>query len=368
MPKTMLFVGCYTQAGSHSSATLPLGISSFDFDDATGRLTHLSTVTDTDNPSFLAISSDCRTLYAVNELVDRNEGLISAYRISSSGKLSYLNMQPSRGRLPAHLCLDRTERYVLAVNYGAGPVTDLPNRSLVIYPRGTEGELLAPVAKVSHSGRGPNPLRQKRSHPHSVQTTPDNRFAVVADLGIDKLVVYKFDAGTGGIELHSEVRLPPGSGPRDFVFHPRLPFAYVANELTSTMVSLPFNAAAGTLSVASAVSTLPAGVTAVNHSSGIAFGPDAHFLYVGNRGHDSIACFKIDANSGIATLASVTASGGSTPRHFAIDLSGAFLAVANQSSDCISVFCVDRETGVPRPMPDVTKVGRPTCVVFGRTA
>ena len=368
MPNTLLFVGCYTQTGSHSAAALPLGISSFDFDDATGRLTHLDTVTGTDNPSFLAISSDCRTLYAANELVDPNEGLISAYRISSSGKLSYLNRQPSRGCLPAHLCLDRTESYVLAVNYSAGPMTDLPNRSLVIYPRGTEGELLAPVAEVSHSGQGPNPLRQERSHPHSVQTTPDNRFAVVADLGIDKLVVYKFDAGTGGIGLHSEVCLPPGSGPRHFVFHPRLPFAYLVNELTSTMVTLAFDVAAGVFSVGSTVSTLPAGVTAVNLSSESAFGPDAHFLYVGNRGHDSIACFKIDSRSGAATLASVTASGGNTPRHFAIDPSGAFLAVANQNSDCISVFRLDRETGVPHPIQNVAKVARPTCVVLGRTA
>ena len=366
MSKTMMFVGCYTQTGSHSATAAARGIAGFNFDEATGRLSHVSTITNTDNPSFLAASHDGRTLYAVNEIPDRNEGTFTAYRILPSGSLSYVNMQPSRGSLPAQLSFDRTEKFVLAINYSSGPMTDLPNRSLVVFPRGPGGELLPPVAEVSHRGHGPNATRQERPHPHSVQTTPDNRFAVVADLGLDRLIIYRFDASTGVLHAHSETSLPPGSGPRHFAFHPRLPFAYVANELTSTVASLAFDAAEGTFSVLSVAPAVRNAATDTTYCSEITFGPGGRNLYVANRGDDSISCFGIDEISGIASLENSTPSGGKIPRHFAFDPTGNFLAVANQNSDSIAVFSFDRDDGKLSRRPEVTKSGMPTCIVFTR--
>lgn len=366
MSKTMMFVGCYTQTASHSATAAARGIAGFTFDEASGRLSHVSTVTNTDNPSFLAASGDGRTLYAVNESPDRNEGTVTAYRISPSGSLSYIDMQPSRGSLPAQLSFDRTEKYVLAINYSSGPMTDLPNCSLVVFPRGPNGELLPPVTEVSHSGHGPNAARQERPHPHSVQTTPDNRFAVVADLGLDRMIVYRFEDSTGALYPHSETPLPPGSGPRHFAFHPRLPFAYVANELTSTVASLAFDAANGTFTVLSIAPAVEKAASEITYCSEIKFGPSGRNLYVANRGADSISCFRIDEASGIASLETSTPCGGKWPRHFAFDPSASFLAVANQNSDGIAVFAFDRVHGKLGQLLEVTKSGTPTCIVFAK--
>ena len=364
MSKTIMYAGCYNRNTWQVAATDPGGIAAFQFDVASGAMSHLGTVTNTDNPSFLAVSRDGGTLYAVNELADRNEGTVTAYRITASGGLSYLNMQPSRGSLPAQLAFDRTERFVLAINYGAGPMPERPNRSLVVYPRAPGGELLAPVAEVSHGGRGLNPARQERPHPHSVTLTPDNRFAVVADLGIDRLMVYRFDAATGALDPHSELSLPPGSGPRHLAFHPRLPYVYVANELTSTVASLAFDADTAAFSLLSMAPTVPQAAIAGNSCSEIKIGPGGRHVYVGNRGHDSVSCLLIDETSGIASLQSTTPSGGKTPRHFEFDPSGAFLAVANQHSDCITVFSLDRKSGDLRQLPATSKVGTPACIAF----
>jgi len=364
--KTIMYVGCRNRLAEPGDTARGEGISAFMFDTATGRLAALGTTVGIDNPTFLAISADNRHLYATSEVVGWNEGTITAYALDpDSGALTYINKQPSRGSLPAQLSFDAAGRYLLAINYSIGAMTQRPNRSVVVFACATDGELLAPVAEVTHMGHGPDPARQERPHPHCVRTAPDNRFAVVADLGLDRLAVYRFNAITGTIEWHCEAVLPPGSGPRHFAFHPKLPLACVANELNSTLATLLYDAANGSFSLRSVISTLPEGpTTASNSCSEIAFAPDGRHLYVGNRGHDSLACFEIDEADGRARLLSTTPSGGRTPRHFAFDPTGAFLVVGNQDDDCIAVFTVTHRTGQLRQVSDVTYSGTPTCIAF----
>jgi 6-phosphogluconolactonase len=324
----------------------------------------VGTTTGTDNPTYIAISSDGRNLYATSEVLGWNEGTITAYAIDpNSGRLEYLNKQPTRGSIAAQASFDRTGRYLFAVNYGAGPMTQRPNQSLVVFPLLPDGELGAPVAEVAHNGSGADSTRQERPHPHCAVATPDNRFVVVTDLGLDRIVTYRFESG---ITRHSEMPLPPGSGPRHLVFHPHLPYAYVANELNSTVASLAFDAVTGRLTLLAVSATAPNSMNVVNHCSEIRISSDGRWLYVGNRGHDSISRFGVDQATGVAELLGNTPCGGKTPRHFAFDPSGAFLAVANQDSDSVAVFEVDDGTGDLKMLPHRVQTGAPTCVAFVR--
>ena len=319
-----------------------------------------------DNPTFLAVSPDGRTLYATSEVLDWNEGTVTAYATNhASGRLEYINKQPTRGSIAAQMSFDRTGKFLLLVNYGVGSMTQKPNRSVVVFPLFADGSIGAPIAEATHSGSGHDPVRQDRPHAHCVLATPDNRFFVVSDLGLDQLVFYRFDGGA--IAQHTRLTLPPGSGPRHFVLHPRAPHAYVANELNSTVASLDFDAGDGRFSVRSFAATTP-DAAAGNHCSEIKLGPDARWLYVGNRGHDSLARFSIDEGTGAATLVGNTPSGGQTPRHFAFDPSGAFLAVANQDSDSIRVFAVDLASGDLVMLQTRVQTGTPTSVAFVRTS
>jgi 6-phosphogluconolactonase len=288
----------------------------------------------------------------------------TAYAIdSASSHLEYLNKQPTRGSIVAQANFDRTGRYLFAVNYGAGPMTQRPDQSLIVFPLLPDGELGPPVAWAAHAGRGLDPIRQERPHPHCAVVTPDNRFVVVTDLGLDRLLAYRFDSG---ITRHSEMALPSGSGPRHLAFHPRLPYAYVANELSSTVASLAFDAAEGRLALLAASATAPGSMNGVNHCSEIKISSDGRSLYVGNRGHDSLSRFAIDQATGVVSLLGNTPCGGKTPRHFAFDPSGAFLAVANQDSDSVAVLQVDSVTGDLQMIPHRAQAGTPTCVAFVR--
>jgi 6-phosphogluconolactonase len=365
MSKTLMFVGCCNRAVPYYATANGEGVAAFAFDEATGRTSPLGVTTGIDNPTFIAVSPDGRTLYATSEVFGWNEGTVTAYAIDhSSGRLDYLNKQPARGSITAQLSFDRTGKYLLLVNYGMGPVTQKPNRSIVVFPLLPDGSIGAPIAEATHTGSGHDPDRQERPHAHCVLATPDNRFIVVSDLGIDQLISYRFD---GGVAEHSQLTLPPRSGPRHFAFHPRSPWAYVANELNSTVASLDFDAANGRLSVRSIAKTVPDSAAAGNHCSEIKVSADGRWLYVGNRGHDSLSRFSIDDATGVATLLGNTPTGGKTPRHFAFDPSSAFLAVANQDSDAIAIFSVDAGTGDLTMLPHSASTGTPTSVTFVRS-
>ncbi|BCP51542.1 6-phosphogluconolactonase [Kaistia sp. 32K] len=365
--QSFIYVGGCNRPTPYFASANARGISVFGFDPDTAVATLVTTQAGIENPTFLAASADGGTLYATSEVMEWNEGLISAYRIDpATGKLAYINRQSTLGGITAHASLDRSGRNLLLANYIMQAESEAPNQSVAVFPRRPDGGLKPPVASAAHTGHGPDASRQDRSHAHCVLATPDNRYIVVSDLGTDRLVTYRFDAETGAIETSSELVLPPGSGPRHFVFHPTKPFAYAVHELGSAIASLAFDAETGSFTLLDVTGTVAEAARPSNHCSEIRLGPDGRFLYVANRGHDSLSIFTI-GDDGIARLRTTVASGGRTPRHFAFAPDGRTLAVANQDSDCISLFAVDPDDGGLTHLGQDIAVGTPTSICFVTT-
>jgi 6-phosphogluconolactonase len=364
MASALLYVGGVNRGIGYVANPAGKGIAAFDLDIETGTARPLGVTEEIDNPTFVAVAPDGGSLTAVSE-GDWPEGQITAYAIdAATGALAFINKQPTGGGSSCHLGHDHSGGYVGVANYGAKPVAGGPDRSFVIYPRRADGSLGAPSAEITHTGSGPNAQRQSRPHAHCIRWTPDNRFVVVADLGIDRLMIYRFDAASGAVAPHGEAVLAPGSGPRHFRFHPQLPLLYCANELDCTLSTMTFDAAAGTLKVIATISTLPPGGHPGSSCSAIDIAGGGRHVYVGNRGHDSIARFGIDTTTGIARLIGTTPAGGQVPRDFAFDPSGSLLAVANQESDCVSLFRYRAETGDLDALDATIDVGSPTAIAF----
>jgi 6-phosphogluconolactonase len=289
------------------------------------------------NPTYLAINRQGNRLYATSELLGGNEGMISAYAIDPlSGALSHLNEEPTQGDVAAHCDIDGSGRFAAVANYGSDAHGLHPDQSVALFPLAADGSLVPSVSRARHLGKGFH-ARQQRPHPHCARWSPDNRFMVVCDLGIDKLVVYRFDAARGTIEWHGDVDLPAGSGPRHFLFHPSRPLAYAVCELSSQLFSLAYHSETGTLAVIGSEATTESWAQGDNYCSALKLAPNGRWLYAGNRGHDSIAQFEVQPG-GLAELRDIYSSGGSTPRDFAFDPTGRFLLVANQDSDWIASF------------------------------
>lgn len=368
LARTMMYVGGCNRRLPYAKGANAKGIAAFVFDERTGATTPAGIVEGIDNPTFLSVDPHGPYLSATSEVLGGNEGDVTTYAIdASSGALTYLNKQPSRGALAVHSCADRSGQFLFAVNYGVGAMTQRPNMSFVAYPRRDNGELGFPCFEAAHAGFGPNSARQERPHAHSVRVSPDNRFVIVADLGVDALVVYRFDATSGAIALYGAFLLAAGSGPRHFAFHPNRPFAYVVNELNSTLASLSYDSESGCFALLATASTLPDETPVSNLTSEIAIAPNGRHIYVANRGDDSIALLDVDDASGIAALVDTFACGGEIPRHIALDPSGSFLAVANQDSDRVSMFRVDPRSGALTKSGDVD-TGTPTTIAFLRLA
>ena len=365
MQRTYLFVGGCTRVTPYFATANALGISCYAFDEETGQGTALAIEDGIDNPTFLAADAEGTHLYASSEVHGWNEGTVSAYDIDDrTGKLSYINKQPTRGSTTAQFSFDREGRFLLLVNYTNAPVHERPGRSLVVFPL-AGGDIGPPIADALHRGSGPNPLRQERSHAHAVLASPDNRFLLVSDLGVDRMISYRFDSRDGSIERCGETALPPGSGPRHFVFHPSMSLVYLANELASTVATLGYDVSSGALTLHDVASTVSNAARSANACAEIRLSPDLSRLYVSNRGQDSVSLFAIDPRSGRPVLRCAIASGGKTPRHFAFDPSGRFVAVANQDSDNLSIFAVDQTDGSLKLVSSIS-VGTPTSVCFVR--
>ena len=352
--KRLLYVGTYTDHGSK-------GIYAYRFDSSHGKLTSLGLAAETPEPSFLAIDSSGRFLYAVNETVSYNgqpTGAVSAFAIHpETGKLSLLNQVSSRDQGPAHIALDRTGKNALVANYTLGSVAVLPVME--------DGRLAEASSFVQHEGSSVNPERQKGPHAHAIALSPDNRFAVVADLGLDQLLIYRFDAAKGTLgEKPEVVKTKPGAGPRHLVFSSDGRFLYVINELQSTIETYSYNAGTGAPHELQTVSTLPQGFRGNNTAAEIEIDPSGNFLFASNRGEDSVAVFAINSATGGLTHIETVPSGGKTPRNFAIDPTGSWLLVANQDSDSIVVFSIDRKTGRLTSTGEMLKVPSPTCLKF----
>jgi len=314
------------------------------------------------NPSFVAVHPNERFLYAVGEIDDAGAGKgggVTAFAINQDGSLKQLNQQSSGGAGPCHLVVDATGKNVLVANYGGGSVACLPIRD-----DGTLGEA---TSFIQHEGASVNPQRQEKPHAHSVNLDPANRFAIVADLGLDKLLVYKFDPLAGKLTPNDPpyVELPAGGGPRHFAFHPNGKWAFANNEMTSTVSALAYDAKHGAFTVLGTLSTLPEGYaeSKSNSTAETRVHPNGKFLYVSNRGHDSIAIFSIDPQTGRLKPLGHEATRGKTPRNFNLDPTGKYLIAANQDSDNVVVFRVDSNTGQLTAGKEI-QVGSPCCVRF----
>jgi 6-phosphogluconolactonase len=350
-----LYVGTYTHAKSPSE-----GIYLFEFDTTSGRLTPKGVAARLSDPSFLAIHPGRKLLYAVNELGEfqgRKGGGVSALAIDpDSGMLKLLNQQSSMGNGPCHLSVDAAGKNVLVANYGSGTVACL---------RIQDGGGLGPAScSIQHEGKGNDPRRQEGPHAHSINLDRANRFAFAADLGLDRIFIYRFDPGQGMLTPNDPpfARIAPRSGPRHFAFHPNGRYAYLINEMANTITALAYDADRGSLDEIQTISTLPADFKGRSHTAEVQVHPSGKFVYGSNRGHDSIAIFTVDPASGKLTAAGHEPTRGKNPRNFALDPSGTFLLAENMDSDSIVVFRVNPQSGGLDRVGEPVKVPVPVCI------
>jgi len=350
-----LYVGTYTSGESK-------GIYLLDFDAGSGALMPVGLAGEAVNPSFLAVHPGGRFLYSVGEIGEfagRKSGAVNAFAIdAASGKLRLLNQQPSGGSGPCHVCLDAKGSNALVANYSSG--------SAAVLPINPDGSLAPPSSVVQHEGSGPNPARQKGPHAHSINLDPAGRFAFVADLGVDRVFIYRFDSARGTLEANAPAaaKVPPGGGPRHFAFHPGGRFAYTNNELTSSVTAFAYAPERGELRDFQTLTTLPDDFASPNTTAEILVHPSGRFLYCSNRGHDSIAIFSIDPDSGRLTARGHQSTGGETPRNFGIDPAGRWLIAANQKSGTLCVFRIDGDSGMLERVGDPVSIPSPVCVRF----
>ena len=353
----LLYVGTYTEEGSKSK-----GIYAYRYDAKTGQIKPLGLAAETTNPSWVTLHPNGRFLYAVNEVGNYkgpNSGGVSAFSVDrATGKLTFLNELPTRGADPCYVTVDNTGKYVLVANYTGG--------SVAVFPILKDGSLGEASAFVQHSGHGPNPQRQEGPHAHSIDLSPDDRFAMVDDLGLDELVAYKFDSAKGTLTPNDPpfAKVDPGAGPRHFVLRPDGKFAYVIGEMGHTVTVFSYDSAAGKLQTLQTVTTLPKDFSGRNDDAEIRVHPSGKFLYASNRGEDSIAIYAIDKNKGTLEQVGSVHTGGKEPRSFEIDPTGTLLFAANQKSDSIVVFRIDGKTGLLTPTGKVIEIGSPVCVKF----
>jgi 6-phosphogluconolactonase len=328
----------------------------------TGDLKLLRRAATLKNVQFLALHPNHDFLYAtcdVDDYPDTKGGAVTAFKVdASTGGLTRLNHQSAHGELPCHLTVDRPGNHALVANYTGGSVAVLPIRA--------DGALGAATSAVFHEGSSIHKEHQLGPHPHAINLDSANRFALVADLGLDKVLVYRFDPTAGKLAPHepSAVAIEPGAGPRHIAFHPDGKWVYVINELDSTVTALSYDSNAGALTLVDTVSTLPAGATVENITGEIEVHPNGKFVYGSNRGHDSIALFAIDQATGRLTSRDHFPAGGRTPRHFNIDPSGKILLSANMDSESITVHQIDAATGNLTRLEHEIKVPQPQCIEF----
>jgi 6-phosphogluconolactonase len=359
--KYLVFVGTYTEKQQSK------GVYAYRFDPASAELAPLGLAAETTNPSFLAIDPTRHFLYAVNEIQkykDASSGGVSAFAVASekgsgpTGKLQLLNEVASRGADPCYIAFDKTGKYALVANYTGG--------SIAVFPVQPDGHIGDASAFVQHVGSSVNHERQEGPHAHWIETTPDNRFAIAVDLGLDKLLVYRFDEKKGTLAANDPpyAKLDPGAGPRHLAFSPNGKFAYVVNELQSTITAFAYDGRKGELQKLKTVSTLPKDFSGNNDTAEIKVHPSGKFLFASNRGHDTIALFSIDSKTGALTLVDHFPTQGKTPRNFEIDPSGKFLFVANQETNNIVVFQITPSTGRLTATKQTVEVPAPVCLKF----
>jgi 6-phosphogluconolactonase len=360
----LVFVGTYTEPIRFGTGKIlegkGKGIYVYRLDVSSGSMEQCNLAEGVPNPSYLAFDSSHRFLYAVNELKEFEgapTGAVSAFSVDpDSGKLRFLNRKPTHGTDPCHLTVDKTERYVLVANFMSGSVCVLPIRE--------DGSLGDATHVIQHRGSSADPIRQSGPHAHAVTLDATGRYAFVPDLGTDKLMVYTFDANRGKLEPNAEpwFEVAAGAGPRQLVMHPRGGYAYLINELDSTMMAFRYNGDRGILQEIQTLSTLPDDFTGASTCAEVQISPSGKFLYGSNRGHDSIVIYAIDQMNGMLTYIGHASTQGKTPRHFVVGPAGEFLLAANQDTDNVVTFRLDSASGELLATGHSTDVPTPVCV------
>ncbi len=355
----LVYFGAYTGEKSTSK-----GVYVSRLDLKSGKVTPPELAAETPNPSFLAVHPTGRLLYAANEVRsfgEKDTGSVSGFAIDRrTGKLTTINQESSGGRGPVYVVVDKTGRNVLVSNYGGG--------SVAVLPIDGDGRLKPASAFVQHTGSSIHPTRQRAPRAHSINLSPDNGFAYAADLGLDKVLIYRFDAEQGSLVAAEPpfAAVLPGAGPRHFAFHPTGRFAYVINEINVTLTAFSADAKSGSLTEIQTLSTLPAGVSVEEgfSTAEVQVHPSGRFLYGSNRGHNSLTVFAIDPQSGRLTFVQNEPTQGNGPRGFGVDPTGRYLLAANQRSDSVVVFRIDARTGRLTPTGQILELGSPACVKF----
>ncbi len=339
------------------------GIHAFRLDRGTGALVPAGITEGVRNSSYLAFAPGRQFLYCVNEFKEyqgQASGAVSAFRIDpESGALTYLNTVASHGTDPCALMVDRSGRCVIVANFASG--------SVAVMPLAEDGSLKEASCVIQHEGSSVDPRRQKGPHAHAVEIDAANRFVFVPDLGCDRVFIYRLDAEHGVLVPNPDqpsVAVAPGAGPRQLVLSQNGRFAYLINELNSTMTAYAFDAARGTLRELQTLPTLPQGFAGESTCAEVQAAPSGRFLYGSNRGHDSIAIFALDPDEGTMTVVGHESTRGKIPRNFTLSPDGTFLAAANQDSDNVVMFRVDPEKGTLTPTGSVVEAGTPICVKF----
>lgn len=325
--ETLVYFGTYTRGSSQ-------GIYVSKLNKESGALTKPELAATIDNPSFVAIHPNKKFLFAVVES-SGDKAIVSSFSIGPDGKLTKISQQPAKGNAPCHVSVDSTGKTLLIANYSGS--------NCASFPIAEDGKI-GTGSYYAHTGSSVT-KRQKGPHPHSINVSPDNKRAFVADLGIDKIVIYNLDAQRAKLMKHAALSLPPGGGPRHFSFHPSGKFAYGNLELTREIVAMSYNADKGSLSKMQVLSTLPKGAKAEGSTAECLVHPSGKWVYVSNRGHNSIAVFAINQSTGMLTKVEVEPTLGSIPRGFGIDPSGEFLIAGHQKTDKVTVFKINQESG-----------------------
>jgi 6-phosphogluconolactonase len=341
-----LLVGTYTRGKSK-------GIYVYNFNEKEGSVKLVDSV-QTPNPSYLAVAPDQKFVYAVSETQRGNfSGKVRAFSFEKTGKLNFVNEQPSVGDNPCYVIVDKTGRWAAVANYTSGTFAVLPIKA--------DGSLGEAVSSFQHTGHGTNAQRQEGPHVHSVVLSPDNKYLFVQDLGIDKIIIYSFNDKMGGITPKDSVKLQDGSGPRHFTFHPNGKWAYLVQEMGGTVTA--FNYRKSKLNSIQTISALPENSNKYFSAADIHISNDGKFLYASVRdSSNTIAVFKIDQKTGKLSIVAHQSTLGKTPRNFNFDPSGNYLLVANQNSDSIVIFKVDHQTGLLTDTGRRIDVGSPVCI------
>ncbi|MBI1280992.1 MAG: beta-propeller fold lactonase family protein [Anaerolineaceae bacterium] len=360
MAKMLLFVGTYTEPLPHVPTAHAEGINTYSFDPTTGKIDYLSSTHGIDNPTYTTVDRAGKHLYAVCEFEGGRENVCAAFKIDrDTGILSLINEIPTLGDASCFVTVDHSGKYVMVANYAGG-------KTAIMLPIREDGGLGMVSETVQHEGRSVNEERQTSPHGHCILPDPNNNYVVVADLGIDQLVRYKLDASNGKLipAFEGSVKLDAGSGPRHFVFHPSGEFVYVLSELLATVTVFSYDAVSGMMHNLQTISMLPEGYDGQKWAAAIRITADGRFVYGSNRGHDSLAMFAVDQQSGQLTSLGFQSTGGKVPRDFNIDPTGQWLLAANQATDTVVTFKINPTTGVLEETGIVAEVATPVCLTF----